>query len=403
MNDRTSARAESAWLYLLAFLVLVTYSLARPGTESLFLGEHGSASLPRVWILVALTVVATVTLYNRLTARFDLLLVVVGSALASALVLAGCLTWVVLAPGTYGTYALYVWKDLYIVVLVEAFWSYANSRFPVAQAKRQYGLFCLFGQLGSLVGNLLSERVAASWGTIAAVSLVAPLLVGMAALVFVLRRGTLVPVHVERRSAKLWEGFALLMRHRYLATILAVVVLAQLVITLVDLEFNTIVEAAFPDVDVRTQMVARTYLVIDGLCVGLQLGTAWILGALGLARTMVGIPMVLGVAITGLMFGGSFLVAATAKVASKAFDYSVFRAAKEILYIPLGYAEKTLGKGVIDILGYRVAKAGVSFMLLALGPWRGSQLVLWLALGLVIVWAVFAQRATSAFAKASDL
>ena len=54
------------------------------------------------------------------------------------------------------------------------------------------------------------------------------------------------------------------------------------------------------------------------------------------------------------------------KVASKSLDYSIFRAAKELLYLPLSQAEKTQGKALIDMLTYRVAKGGASVLLLIL-------------------------------------
>ena len=63
-------------------------------------------------------------------------------------------------------------------------------------------------------------------------------------------------------------------------------------------------------------------------------------------------------------------------MASKAFDYSLFRSAKEMLYIPLSYEEKTRGKALIDMLAYRVAKGGASLLvaaMLALGIASGVQ------------------------------
>ena len=56
-------------------------------------------------------------------------------------------------PGV--AFALYVWKDLYIVVLIEIFWSFANSTIPRGLAKWIYGLFCVVGSLGGMAGNLL--------------------------------------------------------------------------------------------------------------------------------------------------------------------------------------------------------------------------------------------------------
>ena len=48
----------------------------------------------------------------------------------------------------------------------------------------------------------------------------------------------------------------------------------------------------------------------------------------------------------------------TAFLLFKAFDYSLFRAAKEIFYIPLSFDARYRAKQVIDSFGYRFAKGG---------------------------------------------
>ena len=50
----------------------------------------------------------------------------------------------------------------------------------------------------------------------------------------------------------------------------------------------------------------------------------------------------------------------------KAFDYSLFRAAKEVLYVPLSYDERYRAKEIIDVFGYRAGKGGTSVPIAAL-------------------------------------
>jgi AAA family ATP:ADP antiporter len=56
----------------------------------------------------------------------------------------------------------------------------------------------------------------------------------------------------------------------------------------------------------------------------------------------------------------------------KSIDYSVFRAAKEILYIPLPYDARYRSKELIDAVGYRVGKGGASALLAAATRWLGT-------------------------------
>ena len=62
----------------------------------------------------------------------------------------------------------------------------------------------------------------------------------------------------------------------------------------------------------------------------------------------------------------AYLPSALAYFLFKAFDYSIFRAAKELLYVPLGFDERYRAKEVIDVFGYRTGKGGSSVMIVLL-------------------------------------
>lgn len=83
-----------------------------------------------------------------------------------------------------------------------------------------------------------------------------------------------------------------------------------------------------------------------------------------------------------------FISAAVAKVLLKSADYSFGRTVKEMLYIPLTYAEQTRGKAVADILTYRATKGLSSLLLTALVFLNHS--IVWLCLALFGVWIVLA-------------
>jgi ATP/ADP translocase len=101
---------------------------------------------------------------------------------------------------------------------------------------------------------------------------------------------------------------------------------------------------------------------------------------------LLAIPALLGAAVAGYALIPRYAAIAVAKVASKAFDYSLFRAAKEILYIPLGHAERTQGKAFVDMMSYRMAKGATSLMLLGLVALKRPELTLWLTLACIGLW-----------------
>jgi AAA family ATP:ADP antiporter len=279
---------------------------------------------------------------------------------------------------------LYVWKDVYIVVLIEIFWTVANTFYDRRSAPWIYGLFLVMGSLGGMAGNfgvgylaewIGSERVL--WGVI-------PLtIIAWSAL---LPFGPVTRAQRQSAPAKLTESYHVLRQSRALILMLALIALVQVVITLVDYQFNAIVEASYPDKDKRTGIIGQVYGAIDIGAIALQIGSGLVIATIGLRGVLLGIPGLIGLTVLSLTISPVFVFVAVGKVGGKVFDYSLFRVAKEMLYLPLTYPEKTQGKAFIDMMGYRVAKAACSLMLLGLAALGGGRWVGLVTCGFVVAW-----------------
>ena len=394
----------------LAFLIIGSYDLARPAAESMFLEAYGSGKLPFVWLAVAGVAAAVVALYGRFAKDRSLLGVMSAVALISATLAAGLLVALrARVPGA--PFVLYVFKDVYVVVLIEIFWSYANVVFPIRTARWIYGLFCVMGSGGGAVMNLVAGRIAqATAGTALAEALVgrsdpgAGTLVALFALVPLLLLLALAAAGAARWAPRVarparaaephryTEGLRRVMNSRYLTLMLALIALSQLAITLVDFQFNVGIEAYEPDTDQRTALMGYVAAAFNIGAVALQLGTGLIITLLGVRRVLPSIPGILGATLLAFMIAPHVALLAAAKVLSKVLDYSLFRASKELLYIPLEYADKTQGKAVIDMLTYRVAKGGASLMLLALVALEAPGAVGGLTLAVIAAWVAVSLR-----------
>jgi ATP:ADP antiporter, AAA family len=376
----------------LAFLAMASYAFARPPAESLFLAHYTKAGLPLVWLAVAFTVLVTVAVYNRYTGRVPL-----GHLMAAVSWLSAILLAVLLGLHAVGVphvpFALYVWKDVYIVVMVETFWTFANCTSTLRQARWTYGLFLCAGGLGGICANLLVGALAERFGTAAAMAASALDLAIVGTLAWVAAPSLGADIRVGGRQPSLAEGVRAFSRSRMLPLLLALIVVTQLAITLIDYDFNAILEQSYPEADARTKVIGGVYARIDALQIVLQLAAGPIFRLVGIDAVLVIIPLVLGTALGSFLVAPSFGSIAVAKVASKVFDYSLFRAAKEMLYIPLSLEEKTRGKAIVDIFGYRVAKGGVSLLLLGIGSvaagvptrWTLVLLLVWLALVAAVI------------------
>ncbi len=397
----------------IAAAILFSYATCRPATESLFLEDYGSEFLPWAWFGVAIAVTVVVGIYSRAAKRIGgapegevVPRLFVRSALWSAGI-ASALLLACQAEVRGASFALYIWKDVHIVVLVEIVWTFANAVFRISTARWVYGLFCACGSLGGVVGNLVGGQVALAFGTMATLWLCVPTLFLLSVLIWRLRgrlatlllSGAAVAVSnvgvsgagVSGAEVSGADGKVPMERQRsYVVWMLVMVASVQVAVALVDYRYNAALEQLFVNVDVRTAMNGRVYAWIEGLALTLQLGTGVLLRGMGVSGTLLLMPTIQLLLVGAAMVVPGFAAAAGSKVGIKSLDYSVARAAKEILYIPLDGALRVRGKAWVDMWAYRVSKGGASLLLGGVVLAGAPFLVGPLTLGCIGLWGIAA-------------
>ncbi len=376
-------------LCLMAWWIMFTYGLARPAALSMFLADYGQRGLPAVWLAVAGLAIAITAIYNRFSRKVAM------NRVASAVATVSGIGYVLLLlleafEIPHVSFVLYAFTDLYIVVLVEVFWSLCNFVYPVTRAKWAYGLFLAAGSGGAVVGGLLVEQLGVSAALWCATGIL--LVVAVSVLFFYAPMPPATSVKSE-----ILHSLETVAKSRYLTLVIILIAVTQVVITLVDYQYNGVVARAYPDEDARAAFVGRVDASINSGAIILQALAGPILSFGGVGTVLVGIPLLLLGCMGWLAMSPALPVMVITKISSKVMDYSLFRTTKEILYIPLSYSEKTQGKAVADILGYRVAKAGASVVLLFWAATRGALTVFCLALG--VIWFALAVALAERFTK----
>ncbi len=386
-------------LATLAFLIMLTYAIIRPPVESLFIQQYTSKALPLAWLLVAVTMFLVVGIYGKIVSRFDLLRLLGLASLASGLIFAVLL--IAFERGWRGAgYALYVWKDVYIVLLVEMYYSFANSVFPIKTARWAYGFFGLLAAASGMLGNLVVGSLAVKFGSVNTVFLSIPplALVFVFCLLFARFVGLGAPLEGKKEGG-LIASIRVMRASSYLTLIFAMVVLLQLVMTFADFGFNLALETAFADTNERTQALGRVYAAVNVCSFILQGLNGVILKIFGAPVVAILIPMLITAGLSYYSLFPAFAVIAFVKISGKSLDYTFFRNTKEIFYIPLSYEEKTLGKSAVDMLGLRLAKGGAALIMSLLVAVGIDRVFVWLALALSIAWAIVAVVLSRRFRK----
>ncbi len=137
----------------LAFVIFAGYELARVPIKTLLVGEWGPEGLLVAWAAVAGAVIVAVSIYNRWAASRSPAQLMGWTAGVSAAVFAALMgAWHLDVPGA--ELLLYIWKDVYIVLLSEIFWTGANSAYSEGSARRVYGVFAAAGTIGAIAGAM---------------------------------------------------------------------------------------------------------------------------------------------------------------------------------------------------------------------------------------------------------
>jgi len=367
MPGRPRLQRPVATLVAAATMALLGYEMARSGAASIFLAHH-PGRLTEALMLVPLAMVALTFAVSWLLRRFgpsptySLTLVVSGLVLVGAAL--GARRSV---PGS--AFILYVFAQAYIVLIVEQSWAFINSQFSTDDGKRWNGTIIATTTAGAVAGGLLtgllSKRIGSEQVVIcAAVLTAAGAVLGRTAF----RRAVPERTAADRQPERLADHFAwdLLRSDPTLGRLALIVIASQSISVLFEIAFLLSLQAAIPLKDPRTSFLGFFYGGVNAVAFVLQLGLCpRLLRRFQVRLILAAIPLAYGAAALAGVLLPMLPVLGAAFFLSKTVDYSVFRASKEVLYVPLPFTARYRGKLTIDALIYRTTK-GVASGLLSL-------------------------------------
>ncbi|MYA68565.1 hypothetical protein F4009_13360 [Candidatus Poribacteria bacterium] len=343
-----------------AAFVLFGYEFIRSVSSSLFIEAYGAENLSRGMVAIPPSMIVMLYCYGRLLSRQGASRALAITSLFSGILILVC--YAALVRGMHFAAAvIYVFREAYIVIVIEQFWSFVNSVLTTEQAKRINGPFCAVASMGSFAGGMLVNRWAEALGSETLLLFTAGSLVPTAVFGVIAYRfgGEPKPSEAEAGGKLGHLGVGTLFRSRYLLLVGVLILSTQVVSTVLDLRFNGLVQSELPDKDARTAFFGAVYGNL-GLIAGiLQLVVVPLaLRFVGLRVIHVSIPLVHLVSSFVLTISPSLRSGTAAYVIFKALDYSLFRASKELFYMPLSYDSRYRAKQINDSFGYRFAKGG---------------------------------------------
>lgn len=367
----TSAQrfAAAMAMAVTAMFLLCGYEFIRSTSQSLFIAAYGSRRLPVVMALSPLGTLALVYAYGRFLSRVGPRRAMVLTCLLSSAAILACYGGI-RAGVRPMTGVLYVFREAYIVLLIEQVWAFLNSTLPAVEGRRLNGPVCGIASLGAIAGGMLVHGFVVRFGSAGMLVGAAASLLPTAAAAWVAYRlgGEPVPRQEEAGGRLGHLGLGVLGHSATLRRLAVLIALTQVVSAVLDLQLSRQVELAIVETDLRTRWFGGFYAQLNVWSALSQFAlTPLLLRVASLRLVHAGIPLLHAALCLVALLRPSLATAGAAYLVFKTLDYSLFRAAKELLYVPLSFDARYRSKEVIDAFVYRLAKGGVSGALAVAG------------------------------------
>jgi ATP:ADP antiporter, AAA family len=390
-NELFSYTAQERGFILFAmlcgFFICCEYSVIRPVSNSLFISVFGTKFFPYVWLASVPVNLFLVNLYNRLVPKWGskrlflaLTALVVGINIAFALLYKHF-------PAL--TFAYYVWKDVYVMLMFQLVWSVIHTNISFKRAKYLYGLFFGVGGMGSIVGSYFPSFFAVTFRSENLLFLSLPIYLLLLIVYLKMSQHSKgeVPTEAKVKRGGFYHGLQLISRSRFLIFALLIVTFMQTIAALVDFQFSHFLERKFSQVDLRTEYCARILGIMHALTVALQfLGSFILIQWMGFRRSHYFIPTLLALFASLVAALPIFSLVSMLFIVTKAIDFSLFGVIKEMLYVPLSADEKFRAKSVIDVFAYRCSKGVASLLVLLISAMALAESLNLIILILTLVW-----------------
>lgn len=352
--------AGKAFLLFAYLLLLISgFIMSKAARDALFLTEFGARNLPYVYIGIAILTGLIVSLYTHFVERISKQdSVILSQAVVAAIFL---VFWWLFSQVQWRwlAFAFYLWVTIYSAILISQFWLSANDFLDTRQAKRAFGLIGSGGIIGGIIGGFAVKYLAPRWGAEQLLLVAAGTFLITIVLVRLLYirypapvRGTL---HQETVNGIL-ASFKTFRHSKYLFWIGLILGVTELISTILDYQFKTIVQRSFPGMNQLSAFFGSFYGYMNVASLALQiLFTGRLINNLGVKWAILILPLTIAGGSVTFLFAPLLWSAIFLKFGDDGLGHSVNRAAMELLYLPIDPAVKEKIKIFIDSVLVRLS------------------------------------------------
>ena len=358
------------------FLLLVAYYVLKTVREPLILMAGGAQLKSYAAAAQALTLVIYVPVYGWVASKLPRQRFL----MAVILFFVGCIQLFFFGSRLgvpHLGFIFFVWVGIFSLTTIAQFWSYANEIYARADGERLFPLIAVGSAAGAPLGAALAERLfALHLSPFVMMQIAAGILLLHLGLYQLVSRRAAAGAAPAPEPMKAGNGFALVLKSRYLSLIALFLVLLNIVNTVGEYILGQAVVttsntqlAANPSFD-KAAFIGTFYgkyffwtnvatILIQALLV------SRIVKKFGMRGVLLALPIVALGAYGLASVGAGLTVLLYVKIAENSTDYSVMNTGKQMLWLPTTREEKYKAKQAIDTFFVRsgdMLAAGVVFV-----------------------------------------
>jgi len=341
---------------LAATSIIMSYDWIRIVATPLFLadGNYHKDMIPLATTVMVVSIVPLLYLYNKTLSKLGPQRTF--QVLNLGWILVFVIHYFLISAGVkQATFTLYVLRPIYVMMLIEQVWAYFNTVNNTDTAKIYAGWMMGIVSLSTIASGKYLQFNVNEIGTLNALLIGALFLIPASFIMFYLLRGVKIKSKTKVQSMGLKE----LKSRPTLYALFFIILLSQVFTGITQFQFDSLVSLEIPKTDDMSSYYAGFYSNINTVAAVIQ----FILMPLVLSKIFLGyihivIPIINFMFAVFILFNPGLQSVMLSLLTFKAIDYSMFKGAKELIYIPLTTEIKYRTKQFIDVFGYRLGTGG---------------------------------------------
>mmetsp|Transcript_20508 Transcript_20508/g.30826 ORF Transcript_20508/g.30826 Transcript_20508/m.30826 type:complete len:490 (+) Transcript_20508:108-1577(+) len=400
------------------------YSFARPSTIAIFTssktGYQSTAAFPLAMAFVSPVSLLLLISYTKALDKYGPQGALAASTLGSASVLFAAAVSILTLQNSdmsflgiplikYIPGPLFVFRESYVQLITSQYWSFLSSVLNPEQSSRWFapisGLTSITSALAGMNVSYIVSKLGLAGAIFGTGSMMVLSLIAASRAYAISNKYGFNPSHEasggNSKTSKTGEthhdgllrkASKLFRRVPTLWALFLEVLASQGLATLLNVVFVTKLSSAIPDDEKRAGWMGKFFALINVITMVLQFGLLpnlmQVLEPKHLWRVLPIIMMGM-TAMQSMKLDPTLSLVAASLLMMKTLEYSARRMLDEMVYVPLDFESRYIGKEVVGVLAYRMGKSGMSLSLSALTALFGNfglQELSWLATGASVLW-----------------